>query len=190
MLSMHSEDKDISVYEEWLKNMTDEEIKRIKDDYGKYLEQDKELTKKEILNPQTIVEIEKTIKKAIDDLYVILNKSKEYMNEKESETQDLLHDAELSSNKNVVEGHKLYKNLARIRRERRACKENIERAEIVWKVLLPHMNDKKMQELMGRLDKQIRYNNRDKEYTVKSDFGREFLGKNKLGCKDKKKEGK
>lgn len=75
------------------------------------------------LHPEeTLRQFAKLLREANSRLTALM----EYEQQCNNKTQDILHYMELSNNQNASRGYALYKHLAEIRRERRACKEEIE----------------------------------------------------------------
>lgn len=76
---------------------------------------------------QTLREFNKRIK----DMVNRYDGNKFRLQQIEAELEDLLHYIEISGNKPVSDGYKLYRKIAELRRERRACKnEN----DLLWPV--------------------------------------------------------
>ena len=68
---------------------------------------------------------EKTIREFVADIKAMVSRyefNKNRVIEIENELNDICHYMEISSYKNVPEGYRLYRKLAELRRERRACK--------------------------------------------------------------------
>ena len=60
--------------------------------------------------------------------------------ETDKQTQDLLHFIELSGNLNAVEGYKLYRKLAEVRRQRRTYKSEIDLLQPLYEYLKNNMS--------------------------------------------------
>ena len=68
----------------------------------------------------------------IRDMLAQYEYDKDRLNEMENQMQDILHYIELTGDKNANTGYKLYKRLTNIRRERRACKNEIDLLQPVY----------------------------------------------------------
>lgn len=78
---------------------------------------------------------EETLRTFISDVRKMLTRyseNKERINQIENELNDLEHYIELSIFKPVVPGYKLYRRLAELRKERRACKNEIDLLQPIW----------------------------------------------------------
>mgnify|MGYP007069843679 CR=1 FL=1 len=89
--------------------------------------------------------------------------------ELENEMQDLLHYVEISADKNANAGFKLYKRLAEVRRERRACKNEMDLLQPIYDTFHNTGIINKLSELQGkcRNNKQLIDS---REYTVRTDI--------------------
>lgn len=70
----------------------------------------------------------------------IFEGNRKIINRCDKETQDILHEIELSDNKTTVDGYKLYKALREVRRLRRKCKDENELIEPIVGVLKQYEN--------------------------------------------------
>lgn len=70
----------------------------------------------------------------IRDALARYESNKDMLVELEQRMQDILHFAEMSKDKDVCSGYKLYKELCQIRRQRRACKNEIELLSPVYEL--------------------------------------------------------
>lgn len=95
--------------------------------------------------------------------------NKERLSDLDCQLQDLLHYIELSGDKNANVGYKLYKQIALVRRERRACKNEIDLLQPVYEAF--HDTDllNRLSETQGkcRVAKQTIDN---RGYTVRTDI--------------------
>lgn len=177
---------ELTEYEEWLKNLTKEELENIEKMYaeqGRF----KEITEEQVLDINTILDLEEDLLKIFGDMYFMHTKSRELMQLKDCELSDIMHGIELGKPKNAIDGYMVYKELSRITKERRACKETLDRLDFLWKIFNQSNAENKMRYLINRIEKQLKSNNRDKEYTVKTEFGKEFIGSDKIMNNDWKK---
>lgn len=77
---------------------------------------------------------EETIRNFVGDIRGMITRydgDKARLIEIEAELQDLMHYVEISSYKRVADGYKLYRKIAELRRERRACKNEI---DLLWPI--------------------------------------------------------
>lgn len=170
----------LNKYEEWLKNLTDEEIELILTEYDKLEEKNKDLATEDLLKIETVKEVEQELIEVFKKLYFINRESRANLSLKDKEIDDILHDMELSRDKDAYSGYICYKEIARLRRERRVSKENISRTDALWSIFLNSLGEGKMRNVINRLERQVDSNNKEKRYNVKSEFGKEFLGKDTL----------
>ena len=78
---------------------------------------------------------EETIRTFVADIKEMIAKyewNKERIREVEAELCDLEHYIEIASFKNVPEGYRLYRKIAELRRERRACKSEIDLLQPIY----------------------------------------------------------
>ena len=77
---------------------------------------------------------EETIRNFVGDIREMIARydgDKARLIEIEAELQDLLHYIEIANFKRVTDGYKLYRKIAELRRERRACKNEI---DLLWPI--------------------------------------------------------
>lgn len=92
--------------------------------------------------------------------------------ELEAETQDLLHVMELSKNLNASEGYKLYAKLASIRRERRACKNEVEMLKPLYEYLQDRRIINDLAQIQGKCSASRDVVSR-RQYTLRTDVMRQ-----------------
>lgn len=114
---------------------------------------------------------EEKIKSFCADIRSMLSRyeyDKERLSDLDCQMQDLLHYIELSGDKNANAGYKLYKQIAIVRRERRACKNEIDLLQSVYDMFHDTNFLNRLAEVQGkcRAAKQIMDN---RGYTVRTD---------------------
>ena len=102
--------------------------------------------------------------------------SKEEYDNLENNMQDLLHYIEMGSDKNANVGYKLYKQLAEIRRRRRACKNEIDLLQPIYDAFSNTETLNILAQVQGncRIAKQKIENS---AYTVRTDVLEQFMGR-------------
>jgi len=88
--------------------------------------------------------------------------------ELEDETQDLLHYMELSKDMNACQGYDLYQKLRNVRRERRACKNEID----LLKPLYDYLCDKTVINQLSQIQGKCRASKQcisQRQYTLRTD---------------------
>ena len=79
-----------------------------------------------------VLEIVEGFNALLTQVQSIYDENETMLKKCEDEELDLLHYAELSHNLNASQGYKLYKNLSRVLRERRRCKDENELLTAVY----------------------------------------------------------
>lgn len=96
------------------------------------------------------------------------------LSELEAEMQDVLHYTEMSKSKDVLNGYKIYKKLCEIRRERRACKNEIDLLQPIYEMFHGTKELDQLARLQGTC-KQIKKTIANKGYSVRTDALDEFI---------------
>lgn len=99
---------------------------------------------------------------------------KDRLSELDSQMQDVLHFIEMSKDKDVQHGYKLYKKLCEIRRERRACKNEIDLLYPVYEAF----HGTKLLDQLGSVQgncKQAKKTITNKGYSIRTDVLDEFI---------------
>lgn len=90
------------------------------------------------------------------------------LSELDQQMQDLLHYIELSGDKSANTGYKLYKQIALVRRERRACKNEMDILQPLYDTFNDYVLLNKLSEVQGKC-RAIKRQVEARAYTVRTD---------------------
>lgn len=120
---------------------------------------------------------EDTIRDFVSNIKAMISKYEyniQRISEIENETQDLLHYIEMAPNKTVSGGYKLYRKLADLRRERRACKNENDLLQPVYE----HFHATEVLNKLGIVQgacRGMKGTIDDRVYTIRTDILDEWL---------------
>ena len=133
---------------------------------------------------------ESTMRDFVKDIQGMLNRfegNRARIFEIEAELNDLEHYMEIGNYKNVPEGYKLYRKLAELRRERRACKNENDLLKPIYDYF--HATDvlPKLTNVQGEVSK-VKNAIDMRVYSVRTSVLDEFLNKEPKESKESKEE--
>lgn len=96
------------------------------------------------------------------------------LSELENKIQDLLHFTEMAKPRDIQGGYKLYKEIAEIRKERRACKNEIDLLAPVYELFHGTKMLDQLSSVQGSC-KQVKKTISNKGYSVRTDVLDEFI---------------
>ena len=98
------------------------------------------------------------------------------LSELENKIQDLLHFAEMAKPRDIQGGYKIYKEICEVRKERRACKNEIDLLAPVYELFHGTKLLDQLSNVQGSC-KQIKKTISNKGYSVRTDALDEFINK-------------
>ena len=97
----------------------------------------------------------------------------ERLKELDDQMQDLLHFVELSGNKDIQGGFRLYKQIAAVRRERRSCKNELDLLQPVYNMFNNTGFMNRLQEVLGSC-RSVKQLIDGRGYTIRTDVLKEI----------------